>query len=185
MQREENLPTLEVFYSGKPRTTHTHTPETHFVDGAKGTSSRIPPLQPTWRNLFFPRYIFSSDSSTRCLRAEAKNLHTGDYRGTNHAWLGNDLFWRQRRIRVQMTWGFPGGCQAPGFRVWINTASSWHTCVEVDTATLSHLPVASSPCWVTDFPLTAAICSKTQRRLRTVGMATKHWDCLRVKVNLS
>lgn len=147
----------------------------HFVKGRPSgfTYAEKPFLQ-----------ILFSDSSTLCFTAEVKNLHMGDYRGTNHAWMGNDLSWRQTRIRVLMTWGFPGGCQAPEFRVWINTASSWHTCVEDDTATLSHLPVASSLCWVTDFPLTAAICSKTQWRLWRVGMATKHWNCLRGKVNL-
>lgn len=149
----------------------------HFV---KGRPSGF--LSFTYAEEPFLQILFS-DSSTVFYSRSEEPAH-GWLWGTNHAWMGNDLSWRQTRIRVQMTWGFPGGCQAPGFRVWINTASSWHTRVEDDTATLSHLPVASSLCWVTDFPLTAAICSKTQWRLWRVGMATKHWNCLRGKVNL-
>lgn len=38
----------------------------------------------------------------------------------------------------------------------------------------SHLPVASSLCWVTYFPLTAAICNKTQQRLWRVVTTTKY-----------
>lgn len=129
---------------------------------------------PVWRNLF-SRYF--SQWFINC-----ENLHMGDYRGI---WVGNDLSWRQTRIRGLMTRGFPrllpgSGVPCVGKHGFLVAHLRWSP----HPATLSHLPVASSPCWVTDFPSTAAICNKTQRGLWRVGMVTKYSDCSRGKVKL-
>lgn len=138
MQKDGNFPTLEEYPAVKPQTTHWalgafHTVQKQFrfmffffFCGRKSLTF----LGFTYSEKAFLQLPFQSDSSTLCVSQQRERDGTrmiiGALSMPERGMTCPDVtqgseFWWHERISL--------GCQAPGFRVWINTASSWHTCV--------------------------------------------------------
>lgn len=116
-----------------------------------------------------------------------KGLCTSDYRGTLHAWVGNDLSWRHTRMKVLMTWeDFP---RLPGAGVPCVDKQGFlvaHLCLKSTVQRRqTSLPVSSSRCWATIVIFhweSPGICYKISDN--SEALAWQRHNCLSGKVKL-